>query len=89
MQKIHRNISQRNKKSVSMATLVARCCRKTNQLKSVQGFGMQRYKKKQEALSYCPQKKKKKKKRRKKQHPHLPNLFDETKCDAGPIGDPS
>ena len=26
-----------------MATFVARCCRKTNRLKSVQGFGMQRY----------------------------------------------
>ena len=26
-----------------MATLVTRCCRKTNQLKSMQGFGMQRY----------------------------------------------
>ena len=43
IQKIHRNISQRNRKSVAMATLVARCCPKTNQLKSVQGFGMQRY----------------------------------------------
>ena len=35
--------SPRNKKSVAMATLVTRCCRKTNQLKSMQGFGMQRY----------------------------------------------
>ena len=26
-----------------MAILVTRCCRKTNQLKSMQGFGMQRY----------------------------------------------
>ena len=34
---------QETEKSVAMATLVARCCRKTNQLKSMQGFGMQRY----------------------------------------------
>ena len=74
MQKIHRNIIQRNrkkccrktnqlqsvqgygnketikifvslkirKKSVAMASLVARCCRKANQLQSVQGYGKQR-----------------------------------------------
>ena len=27
---------------MAMATLIVRCCRKTNQLKSVQGFGIQR-----------------------------------------------
>ena len=39
--------TEKQKKSVAMATLVATlvatCFRKTNQLKSMQGFGMQRY----------------------------------------------
>ena len=34
--------SKKQKKSVAMATLVARYCRKTNLLQSVQGYGMQR-----------------------------------------------
>ena len=33
---------QETKKSVVMATLVARCCRKAYQLQSVQGYGKQR-----------------------------------------------
>ena len=31
-------VSQKKEKSVAMATLVARCCRKANQLQSVQGY---------------------------------------------------
>ena len=34
--------SQKKEKSVAGATLVARCCRKANQLQSVQGYGKQR-----------------------------------------------
>ena len=34
--------SQKKEKSVAMATLVARCCRKANQVQSVQGYGKQR-----------------------------------------------
>ena len=33
---------KKEEKSVAMATLVARCCRKANQLQSVQGYGKQR-----------------------------------------------
>ena len=53
MQKIHRNISQRNRKSVVM---VARCCRKTNQLQSVGGI-----ENKEPIKIFVSQKKKKKK----------------------------
>ena len=44
MQKTHKIIykSKKQKKSVAMATLVARYCQKTSQLQSMQGFGMQR-----------------------------------------------
>ena len=46
MQRTHKNIyiwvQETEEKSVAMATLVARYCRKTNQLQSVQGYGMQR-----------------------------------------------
>ena len=42
-QRTHKNICKSKKrKSVALATLVARCCRKTNQLQSVQGYGKQR-----------------------------------------------
>ena len=34
--------SKKQEKSVAMATIVARYCRKTNQLQSVQGYGRQR-----------------------------------------------
>ena len=34
--------SKKQKKSVAMETLVARYCRKTSQLQSMQGYGMQR-----------------------------------------------
>ena len=37
-----RLLSRRNIKSVAMATLVARCYRKTNQLQCAQGYGKQR-----------------------------------------------
>ena len=44
MQRIHNNIDKSNKqkKSVAMATLVARYCHKANQLQSMQRYGMQR-----------------------------------------------
>ena len=44
MQRYLRKIFKPKKhvKSVAMATLVARCCRKTNQLQSVQWYGKQR-----------------------------------------------
>ena len=49
MQRTHKNIYiwvQETEKTVAMTTLVARYCRKTSRLQSVQGFGMQRTHKK-------------------------------------------
>ena len=59
MQRTHKYINQSNKhkKGVAMATLVAIYCQETSQLQSMQGYGMQRTHK--NVYLYRPKKQKK------------------------------